>query len=145
MFRAIKSKTVKENAAAAVDLVRQLESNRPLRDHLLCASDLALQAKRRVRRRFGRLAPFREIAADEQLRTELAQMAQEFRSAWEAVEKKRHHRRRNSLLLVAGAGTAGAIVAWRSSRSHDQVQQDERPGVDPPAEGGQAERRAEAA
>lgn len=116
VFRKSKSTEMTKYASAAADVARRLGSDENLREQLLRASEHASRAKRRVRRRFGRLAPFREIALDQQLRSELVQMVEELRGAWESVDSKRTHRRRNSLLLLTSVGAVSAIVASRSSR-----------------------------
>jgi hypothetical protein len=121
VIRGSKTMVGKNNAAAAVELARQLSSDQKLRAHLRDAFRHAEQASRLARRRFGRLAPVREIAADPELRTELAQMLQELQDARKQVEHKRH-RVRNNLLLAAGAGAAIAIAWSRYPRVRQQLQ-----------------------
>jgi hypothetical protein len=111
---------VKQNAAAASALARQLSSDEKLRQNLLRASSHAAQATRLARRRFGRLAPVREIVTDQELRDELAEMLQELRNAHTRAGRKRSHRLRNGLLVVAVAGTATAIARSRSTRVKHQ-------------------------
>lgn len=113
---------VKQNAAGAAALARQLRSDERLRENLVCAYGHAVQASRLARRRFGRLAPLREMVADQELRLELAQMLQELQGARKQVGGKRSHRLRNGLLLVAGAGAASAIALSRSQRANYQQQ-----------------------
>jgi hypothetical protein len=124
VFRASQTTDSTRTANAAADLATQLVSDKKFQEHLVSASDHAARASRRVRSRFGRFAAFREIALDQQLRSEVLQMAKELKGAWQTVERKRSHRLRNSLLLVAGAGVVGAIVSSRSSRLRNQLHDD---------------------
>jgi hypothetical protein len=98
----------------AANLARQLAADQKFRKQLHQASDHAARASQRMRSHFGLLAPFREMVADQQLRTELEQLTEELQAAWKRAEKKRHHRLRNSLLLVASAGAATVVILPRS-------------------------------
>jgi hypothetical protein len=107
---------VKENAAAAADLARQLAADKKFRKQLVRASGHAARANRRIRSRFGLLAAFRQVAMDRQLRTELAQLVEELQAIWKRAEKKGSHRVRNFLLVVGGAGAATAVALPRVRR-----------------------------
>lgn len=137
---------VKQNAAAAATLARQLSSDERLRHDLLRAYNHAVQASRLARWRFGRLAPLREIAADQELRMELAQMLKELQDAHKQVNRKRSHRLRNGLFVVAGAGAATAI-AWSRSRrvSYQQQNSPGAQGPEPQPQDEQAEQEERAA
>jgi hypothetical protein len=122
VFGTSKTTAVKEHAAAAADLARQLAADEKFRKQLLRASGHAARANRRIRSRLGLLAAFRQIVMDRQLRTELGQLTEELQAAWKQAEKRRNHRLRNSLLVVAGAGAATLVTLpgsrhWLRNRS----------------------------
>lgn len=122
MFGESKMTAVKRNAAAVADFARQLNSDEKLREHLLSASSHAAEAKLLARRRFGRLSRFREVAMDQQLRAELAEMVRELQDTWDRVGRKRSRRLRKSLLLIGSAGAVIAIVRSLSSRGSHLMQ-----------------------
>jgi uncharacterized membrane protein len=109
MFDRGKTTVLKERAAA--DLAAQLAGDKKFRKHVLAAADHAIRANRRVWRQVGLLALVGRLAADQQLRTDVAQMARDLQAAWEQAKHHRRHRLRTTLLVLAGAGAAGGAAA----------------------------------
>lgn len=114
MRQRIKAAAVKQKAIAATTLAQQLAEDQKFRKRLHAAFVHGARANRRIRSHFGLVVPFRQMATDPELRTELGQLIAELQAAWKQVEKQRHHRRRKPLLLVAGAAAATAVILPRS-------------------------------
>jgi uncharacterized membrane protein len=111
MSRRSKRTATRENAAAVADLAAQLAADRTFRKRLLKAIAHGMRAERRVWRQVGLVALVNRLAADRQLRAELAQMLGELQGAWRRVERTRSHRLRNTLVVVGGAGGLAAAAA----------------------------------
>jgi hypothetical protein len=138
-MRRDKTKDLRKSLDTASALAGRVSSNKRLRDHVARAGMLALSANRRARRRFGRLAPLREMVADEELRSEVLELAVELHGAWQAVrndqdlrrewgravrrlqshregpERTQRLRMRKPLVLAVATGSVVAIVVARSS------------------------------
>jgi uncharacterized membrane protein len=110
MLGSSRSKVAKQNAAAMADLTAQLVADAKFRKKLLAAVGHGAVAQRRARRRLGVAAVVGSLAADRELRRELAQMWRDLEVAWSRVERKRSHRARTALLVVGAAGVAGAAI-----------------------------------
>lgn len=115
MLRRIRTTPVGETAVAAAELARQLTADKTFRGQLLVAASNAASARRRIRRRHGRLGVLRQLATDRRLHADIVQLMVGLHAAGKQVEKKRHHRLRNTLLVVVGAGAA-TVVTLPSSR-----------------------------
>jgi hypothetical protein len=74
MSRRSKRTATRENAAAVADLAAQLAADRTFRKRPLKAIAHGMRAERRVWRQVGLVALVNRLAADRQLRAELAQM-----------------------------------------------------------------------
>ena len=111
MFGRSRKKALKENAVSGKELALALARDRKFRRQLVSAVGHATTARRRAARRLGLMAAAARLAADEDLRRELAQAAQDLQDAWRRVEKKRSHRLRTTMLVAAGG--AGAFAAFR--------------------------------
>ena len=114
MLGQTKSRELKKNAGSGKDLAIALASDRKFRKQLLSAVGHGAVARRRAQRRIGLTAVASRLAADDQLRRELREMAENLRKAWERVEQKRSHRFRNVLLILVGGATA--VGLFRSRR-----------------------------
>jgi uncharacterized membrane protein len=103
---------VKERAQSGQSLAVELAHDRKFRKQLMSAIEHSAAAKERARtRRAGFAATARRLAADEQLREELREVAMSVQKAWSRFEKKRSHKLRNTVLVVgAGGATAAAAV-----------------------------------
>ena len=74
----------------------------------------ASEILRGVASRFGIAAAAARLAADEELRAELAATMESLQEAWSRVERKRSHRLRSTLIVVSGAAGAVAVFKFRS-------------------------------
>jgi hypothetical protein len=111
MFGRSKTQSVKDNAASGKELALALAHDKQFRKQLASAIGHGLVARRRAAGRFGLAAAAARLAADQELRRELAAATESLQVAWSRVEKKRSHRLRNTLLVVGGA--AGALAAFK--------------------------------
>jgi uncharacterized membrane protein len=111
MFGKSRTKAAKQNAASAAELAAALAQDKKFRKQLLAATGHGMRAKKRVASRIGTIAVLTRLAADEDLRNELRDMANHLQGAWARLEKKRSHRLRNTFLVVVGAGGAAAAAA----------------------------------
>jgi hypothetical protein len=111
MSRRSKRTATRENAAVVADRAAQLAADRTFRKRLLKAIAHGMRAERRVWRQVGLVALVNRLAADRQLRAELAQMPGELQRAWRRVDRTRSHRLRNTLVVVGGAGGLAAAAA----------------------------------
>ena len=102
------AEALKTRAVTGKDLAAQLARDRKFRKQILAAVSHGAAARRRARSRVGLFAVVARLAADEQLREELRDMADDLRRAWGRVESRRRHRLRAAVLVLAGAG----IAAW---------------------------------
>jgi uncharacterized membrane protein len=116
MFGGSRTKDLKKNAVSSKDLAVALAKDRKFRKQLRSAVKHGSKARRRAVPRGGMVAVGARIAADDKLRTELKQTAENLQQAWQRVEKKRSHRLRN-LLVAIGLGA----VAAKLFRSRGQV------------------------
>jgi uncharacterized membrane protein len=123
MFGGSRTKDLKKNAVSSKDLAVALAKDRKFRKQLRSAVKHGSKARRRAVPRGGMVAVGARIAADDKLRTELKQTAENLQQAWQRVEKKRSHRLRN-LFVAIGLGA----VAAKLFRSRGQVA-DAIPGV----------------
>jgi uncharacterized membrane protein len=112
MLERNRTTTVREHAAAASELARQLARDKTLRKQLIGAAKHASRAKQRTVRQFGSLNLLARLAADAELRAEVERMTADLQAAWQHVQTKRttSHHLRNTLLL---AGLGGAALALR--------------------------------
>ena len=97
---------LKTRATEAGQLATDLAQDPKFRKKLLSALGHGAQAKRRASWKVGYMAAAAKLAADEELRNELRDMANDLRAAWGRVEKKKSHGFRNLLLLLFGGGAA---------------------------------------
>jgi uncharacterized membrane protein len=115
-----KTATVKENVATGADLAAALAKDKRFRKQLAAAIGHGAVAQRRAASRIGIVATGKRLAADEELRRNVRDMAVNLRGAWTRAEKKkRSHRARNVLLVVIGGGAAVAAAGptvWRRLR-----------------------------
>jgi uncharacterized membrane protein len=111
MLERNRTTTMKEQAAAASELVRQLARDKKLRKQLSGAAKHASRAKQRTVRQFGSLNLLARLAADAELRAEAKQMTADLQAAFRRVQAKhtRNHHLRNTLLLAGLGGTALAL------------------------------------
>jgi len=110
MFERSRRRAARQQAAALADLAAQLAADKKFRKRLLKASGHGVRAKRRVWRQLGLLALAGRIAADSELRGELAEMFDDLQAALQRAERKRRRRLRKTLLIVGGAGAAAATA-----------------------------------
>jgi uncharacterized membrane protein len=108
VFRRSKTTVLKDNAAGGADLAVALAQDKKFRKQMAQAMGHGAVARRRAASRLGLLAVASRLAADEDLRRELRQMAENLQQAWGRIEKKRSHRTRNAILVLAGLGGAAA-------------------------------------
>jgi uncharacterized membrane protein len=112
-------RTKRQKAVGQMELAAELARDRRFRKQLLSAAGHGAAARGRATPRTGVIALGGRLAADEELRNELRQMAQNLQNAWSRVERKRSHKLRN-LLVLAGAGGVVAAVPqarrWISGR-----------------------------
>ena len=99
---------VKDTALNGKDLAAQLARDRKFRKQVVNAVTHGNAARRRARRNLGLVGVITRLATDDELRSELDEMAQELRRAWGRIESKRSHRIRNGLLVAAALGGAAA-------------------------------------
>jgi hypothetical protein len=109
--RRSKTQAVKDNAASSTELALALARDKKFRKQLAAAIGHGMAARRRAASRFGLAAAAARLAADGELRSELAAATESLQEAWSRVERKRSHRLRTTLLVVGGA--AGALVAFK--------------------------------
>ena len=123
MFGGSRTKDLKKNAVSSKDLAVALAKDRKFRKQLRSAVKHGTKARRRAVPRAGIVALGARVAADDKLRNELKETANNLQRAWQRVEKKRSHRLRN-LLVAVGLGA----VAAKLFRSRGQMVQS-LPGV----------------
>jgi uncharacterized membrane protein len=111
MFRRSRTEAAKENAAAVADLAATLAADRRFRKQLIKATEHGARAKRRAASRIGLMAAVSQLARDEELRHELAEMTKQLQAARDRIRAHRSHRKRNTLLVVTGLGVAGAAAS----------------------------------
>jgi uncharacterized membrane protein len=111
-----KATAVKENVATGAELAAALAGDKKFRKQLLSAIGHTEHARRRAASRLGVIASGKRLAADDELRHELREAAENLRQAWSRIEKKRSHRLRNTLVIFAGAGAVSAVVLPQSRR-----------------------------
>jgi len=95
---------LKTRATEAGQLATDLAQDPKFRKKLVSALGHGAQAKRRASWRMGSVAAAAKLAADEELRNELRDMANDLRAAWARVERKQSHKFRNLLFLLLGGG-----------------------------------------
>ena len=110
MFGKTRAETVKDNAATAADFVNALARDKKFRKQLAAAGGHGVRAQQRASARIGMIAVISRLAADDELRGEIRQMAQNLQGAWARLEHKRSHRGRNVLLVLIGAAGAAAAA-----------------------------------
>jgi len=98
----------------------QLVEDDKTRQRVLAGIAAALAARQRAKRQTGLVNLGARLAGDPVLRSQLAEMALQFRKAQRRVEKKRSHKLRNSIFLLAGFGAASAAVAVPAVRGRLQ-------------------------
>ncbi|HKG44967.1 MAG TPA: SRPBCC family protein [Gaiellaceae bacterium] len=108
MFRGSKRDALRDNAASGKDLALALSRDKKFRKQLLAAVGHGAAAKRRAAKRVGLTAAAARLAADEDLRRELATMTKNLQEAWSRVEKKRSHKLRNTMMIILGGGAVAA-------------------------------------
>ncbi|HSD80852.1 MAG TPA: SRPBCC family protein [Solirubrobacteraceae bacterium] len=96
------------------ELALALARDRKFRRQLVSAAGHATTARRRAAGRLGLMAAAARLAADEELRRELAAAARDLQDAWSRVDKKRSHRLRNTMLVAAGGAAAFTAYKRRS-------------------------------
>jgi len=109
MLRRSKRTEMKENVLSGAELAAALAGDKKFRKQLLDGIGHAELARRRATDRIGIVATGRRLAADEELRRELAVAAANLRHAWSRLEKKRSTRGRKALFALVGV--SGAAVA----------------------------------
>jgi uncharacterized membrane protein len=110
MFGKTRAETVKDNAASAADFVNALARDKKFRKQLAAAGGHGVRAQQRASARVGLIAVISRLAADDELRGEIRQMAQNLQGAWARLEQKRSHRGRKVLLVLFGAAGAAAAA-----------------------------------
>jgi uncharacterized membrane protein len=102
------------SAADSSALALELAGDRRFRRQLISALEHGAAARRRARPSVGALAVAGRLAADEEVRRELAAMARNSRNAYaRARSMRRNRRRRTTLVLVAVGGAAAAVPGVR--------------------------------
>ena len=104
---------MKDNAASGKDLALALSRDKKFRKQLLSAIGHGEAARRRVVRRLGFTALATRLAADQELRRELATTAKSLQDAWKRVEKKRSHKLRNTMIVLGGGAAAAGAYTFR--------------------------------
>jgi uncharacterized membrane protein len=102
--------------AAAPELVIDVAEDRKLRNQLLAAFGHGVAAREQARRRMGRAAMVRRLAADERLRTHVVELVRNIDAARRRLERRHSHRVRNSTLALLGLGGAAAVIGVRQTR-----------------------------
>jgi uncharacterized membrane protein len=101
---------------AAPELATDVAEDRKLRNQLLAALGHGVAAREQARRRAGKTAMLARLAADERLRTHLAEMVNNLGAAQQRLSKRRSHRLRNGALALAGAGGVAAVASRPQTR-----------------------------
>ena len=110
MFGSSKTTVLKDNAASGKDLALALSRDKKFRKQLISAVGHGTAAKRKAASRMGTAAVAARLAADEDVRRELATMTKNLQQAWTRVEKKRSHKLRNTVFVLgSGAAAFGAF------------------------------------
>lgn len=126
MFGRSRTQAVKDSAASSRELALALARDRKFREQLASAIGHAMIARKRAAGRFGLAAAAARLAADEELRHELAAATESLQDAWGRVEKKRSHKLRATFLVLSAAVAAAAAFKLRSKVSRGEVA-DEKP------------------
>jgi len=108
-----KTRAIKKEAASRTELALALARDKTFRTRLAAAVTHGTQATLQAAKMFGTLAIASRLAADKELRRELAAAMQNVQHAWKRVEKKRSHKLRNTLFVVAGGAAAAGLYRFR--------------------------------
>lgn len=113
IFGRTKTDAVKANVISGKELAAALARDRRFRKHLVAALGHGELARRRAARQVTAAAMLARLAADEDLRRELATATKNLQQAWARVERQRSHRLRNTMLVLGGAAAVAALVQSR--------------------------------
>src|SRR4051794_32179678 len=116
MFGRSKTTVLKDNAASGKDLALALSRDKKFRKQLISAVGHGTAAKRKAASRMGTAAVAARLAADEDLRRELATMTKNLQQAWTRVEKKRSHKLRNTVFVLGSGAAAFGAFKCRTRR-----------------------------
>ncbi len=114
MFGRSRTQAIKENAVSGGELALALARDRKFREQLAAAIAHGAAARRTASSRLGLMAAAARLAADEELRGELAATIDAIQEARRRVDKKRSHTLRTTLLVVGGSAGAVALFKLRS-------------------------------
>jgi uncharacterized membrane protein len=114
MFGRSRTQVVMDNAQSGKELALALARDKKFRKQLASAVGHGMAARKRAASRLGLMAAAVRLAADEELRNELAATMESLQDAWLRVEKKRSHTLRTTVLVLGGAAGAAAIVKFRA-------------------------------
>jgi len=114
MFGRSRTQVVMDNAQSGKELALALARDKKFRKQLAAAVGHGMAARKRAASRIGLMAAAARLAADEELRSELAATMESLQDAWLRVEKRRSHAMRNKLLLIGFAGGAAAAIKFRA-------------------------------
>jgi hypothetical protein len=114
MFGRSRSQAIKDNAVSGGGLALALARDKKFREQLAAAIAHGAAAQRRAASRFGLMAAAARLAADHELRRELAATIDAVQVARRRVEKKQSHTLRTTLLVVGAGAGAFALFKLRS-------------------------------
>jgi uncharacterized membrane protein len=113
MLGSSRTKAIKQDAASRMDLALALARDKSFQARLGSAITHGTRASLRAANLVGTLAVASRMAADKELRREVAAAMENVQHVWRRAEKKRSHKLRNTLLVLVGGVAAAGLYKFR--------------------------------